>query len=73
MRIITISREFGSGGRELGKRLADELGIAYYDKEILAKNAENVRMNEHYIDRVLERSYTVQYPYTFRRSFLIVF
>lgn len=73
MRIITISREFGSGGRELGKRLADELGIAYYDKEILAKIAENVRMNEHYIDRVLERSYTVQYPYTFRRSFLIVF
>ena len=27
MKIITISREFGSGGRELGKRLADELGI----------------------------------------------
>lgn len=69
MRIITISREFGSGGRELGKRLVDELGIAYYDKEILAKIAENVRMDEHYIDRVLERSYTVQYPYTFRRSF----
>ena len=29
MRIITVSREFGSGGRELGKRMADELGIAY--------------------------------------------
>ncbi len=28
MKIITISREFGSGGRELGKRLADELGCA---------------------------------------------
>lgn len=69
MRIITISREFGSGGRELGKRLADELGTAYYDKEILAKIAERVRMDEHYIDQVLERSYTVQYPYTFQRSF----
>lgn len=34
-KIITISREFGSGGRELGKRLADELGFDYYDREIL--------------------------------------
>ena len=34
-KIITIGREFGSGGRELGKRLADHLGIAYYDKEII--------------------------------------
>ena len=34
-RIITIGREFGSGGREIGKRLSDELGIAYYDNERL--------------------------------------
>ena len=34
-KIISISREFGSGGRELGKRLADKLGCAYYDKEIV--------------------------------------
>lgn len=37
-KIITVSREFGSGGRELGKRLADELGIAYFDKEILERS-----------------------------------
>lgn len=35
MRIITISREFGSGGREIGKRLAGQLGVDYYDKEII--------------------------------------
>ncbi len=35
MWIITISREFGSGGRELGKRLADLLEFDYYDKEII--------------------------------------
>ena len=35
MKIITISREFGSGGRELGKRLADALGIPCYDHEII--------------------------------------
>ena len=42
MRIITISREFGSGGRELGKRLADYMGYDYYDSEIIAAVAENV-------------------------------
>lgn len=30
MNIVTISRELGSGGRELGKRLADELGVAIF-------------------------------------------
>ena len=33
-RIITISREFGSGGRFIGEEVAKELGIAYYDKNI---------------------------------------
>lgn len=34
MQIIAISREFGSGGRELGKRIADLLGFKYYDKAL---------------------------------------
>ena len=33
--VITISREFGSGGRLIGKRLAEKLDIPYYDKELL--------------------------------------
>lgn len=33
--IITIGRQFGSGGREIGKKLAEHLGIAYYDKELI--------------------------------------
>ena len=33
-RIITISREFGSGGRFIGEEIAKNLGIAYFDKEI---------------------------------------
>ena len=33
--IITVSREFGSGGREIGKKLADQFGIEFYDKELL--------------------------------------
>ena len=35
-KIVTISREFGSGGREIGKRLSDVLNLAYYDEEIIA-------------------------------------
>lgn len=38
--IITIGREYGSGGRELGEMLAKRLNIAYYDKEILTRAAE---------------------------------
>jgi len=38
--IITISREFGSGGRLIGKRLAEKMGVPYYDKELLDRIAE---------------------------------
>ena len=34
--IITISRQFGSGGREIGKKIADQLGIPFYDKELIS-------------------------------------
>ena len=39
--IITIGRQFGSGGREIGKRLADELEIEFYDKELLSRAAKD--------------------------------
>ena len=38
--IITIGREYGSGGREIGKLLAEKLGVPFYDKEILTRAAE---------------------------------
>lgn len=38
--VITIGREFGSGGREIGQLLASKLGIAFYDKEILNRAAQ---------------------------------
>ena len=38
-RIITIGREFGSGGRELARHLAEILGCAYYDREIIIEIA----------------------------------
>lgn len=69
MRIVTISREFGSGGRELGKRLADELGFAYYDSEILTEIANRAHVDENFVENVLNRSYTVDYAYSFRHTF----
>lgn len=37
--VITIGRQFGSGGREIGELLAKKLNIAYYDKELLSRAA----------------------------------
>ena len=48
-RIITISREYGSGGRDIGKQLASELGITCFDKDLLRKTAEESGFNESYI------------------------
>lgn len=45
-KVITISREFGSGGRELGVKLADSLGIPFYDKELISMAAEESDMAE---------------------------
>ena len=39
-KIITISREFGSGGRLIGKRLAEKLDVPFYDKQLLDRIAE---------------------------------
>ena len=55
MKIITISREFGSGGRELGKRIADNMGIAYFDREIVTAVAERSEIDESYVEAVLDR------------------
>ncbi|HIS26448.1 MAG TPA: cytidylate kinase-like family protein [Candidatus Pullilachnospira intestinigallinarum] len=69
MRIITISREFGSGGRELGKRLADALGFSYYDKEIISAIAKESNFDENYVEETLMRGLTPNYTLTFGHTF----
>lgn len=66
--IITISREFGSGGRELAKRLAEHLGYKYYDKAIIAEMAKQSGFNEDYIEGINKIS-NDDFPYTISRSF----
>ena len=53
-KIITIGRQFGSGGRELGRRLAEALQIAYYDKEILTEISKRTQLTEEYVHNVVE-------------------
>lgn len=55
-RIITISREFGSGGRFIGEEVAKKLGIAYYDKNIIDQIAEKSGLSPEYIQENAELS-----------------
>lgn len=69
-KIITISREFGSGGRELGKRIAEFLDYDYYDREIITAIAKRQELDSEYVERTLENSYSWRtIPLTFHRSF----
>lgn len=68
-RIITISREFGSGGRELGKRLADALEIPCYDHEIIDMIAEQHGFDKNYVAHVSEKDFRAIYPMTIAHRF----
>ena len=67
-RIVTIGREFGSGGREIGKRLAEELGCAYYDKEIISAIADRSQLAEDYVNQIVENQIRTYYPITVAAS-----
>ena len=54
--VISISREFGSGGRLIGKRLAAELGIPCYDRTIIQKTSEKSGLSPDFIARAEERA-----------------
>ena len=71
MNIITVSREFGSGGRELGKRMADVLGWDYYDREIIDAVAKEEGLDADYVNAVLERHEWWSVPITFHRTFTV--
>lgn len=55
-RIVTISREFGSGGRTIGRKLAEELEIPCYDSELIGEIARQSGFAESYVRRVDESS-----------------
>ena len=68
-RIITISREFGSGGRELGRRLAEAMQIAYYDREIVQTLIGQTKQAEAYIRYMEQERPLPLLPITTARTF----
>lgn len=54
--VITIGRTFGSGGRQLGRAIAERLGIGFYDKKLLVKAAEKAGYNIDFVSRGDERA-----------------
>ncbi len=54
-KVITISREYGSGGRTIARLLADKLGYAYYDKEIIKAIADKTNLAEEYIKQTMRQ------------------
>ena len=67
-RIITVGRQFGSGGRELGRRLAEKLGYQYYDKEIITEIAKHTSLSEEYVKNLIECKPCNLYPITIGKS-----
>ena len=49
-RVITVSREFGSGGRTIGREIAEKLGYAFYDKDLIERIAEESGFSQEYIE-----------------------
>lgn len=54
--IIAIGRQFGSGGREIGEKLAKELGIPFYDKELIALAGQRSGIDQSLLDDVDENA-----------------
>ncbi|MCI8620686.1 MAG: cytidylate kinase-like family protein [Clostridia bacterium] len=69
-KIITISREFGSGGRELGKRLAEKLNFAYYDREIITEISKKMGVTEEYAQKLSERG-IYKHAFQIAKSFTV--
>ncbi len=55
-KIITISRQYGSGGREIGKKLAEQLGIPFYDNEIITRAAKETGFSETAFEAVEDKA-----------------
>ncbi len=71
-KIITIGREFGSGGRELARNLAEILGFAYYDREIISEIAKRTSLSEKYVQNVAEHKPVIPFPIHTGRTFWAV-
>lgn len=54
--VVTIGRQYGSGGREIGKTLAERLGLAYYDKELIVEAAKASGLDQKFLETSDEKA-----------------
>ncbi len=54
--IVTISRQHGAGGREIGQKIAQKLGVPFYDKELTALAAQESGLAQEYIEKIEEKN-----------------
>jgi len=59
--VVTISREYGSGGRYVGQLLAQELGIPFYDKDIISFTAKEAGFSKEYVEKIEEKNSSVKF------------
>jgi cytidylate kinase len=60
--VITIGRQLGSGGREIGQKLSARLGIAFYDKELIRIASQESGLKEEFFERVDEQKHFSLFP-----------
>ncbi len=60
--VITIGRQLGSGGREIGQKLSARLGIAFYDKELIRIASKESGLKEEFFERVDEQKHFSLFP-----------
>ena len=66
--IITIGREYGTGGREIGQKLALRLGVPFYDRELITRAAKKTGFDEKLFEQLDKRA-TNSFLYSlFRRA-----
>lgn len=71
-KIITVGREFGSGGRELARKIAEVLGFSYYDREIITEIAKRTSLSENYVQNIAEQKPVIPFPINTGRTFWAV-
>ncbi len=59
--VITISREYGSGGRFVGRLVAEKLGLPFYDKELISLSAKESGLSEEYVKMADEKKKSASY------------
>lgn len=61
--VITISREYGSGGRYVGQLLAEQMGIPFYDKELISLSAKESGLSSTYIEEIDEKNSSAKFEH----------